>query len=192
MRRLLLVAFVGLVFVLASQSGSLSATGDTSIVGRWQRTNTCQELVSNLRKVGLGALAQYAWQGQTSSTGITSFKLGSPKPTKAHPCSGALPRLHSHFFNAQGQFGSLDWLGGQVDDGPYKIITGHTMRIGTNFGANFRVRIVGNKLMLTPVLTKAMVRQALAHPAKFSAAFWAVTVAYAGHTWRRVPCKAWC
>jgi len=46
--------------------------------------------------------------------------------------------------------------------------------------------------MLSPVLTKAMLRQALAHPQKFSAAFWAVSVAYAGSTWKRVPCQSWC
>lgn len=190
MPRLLLVLIVVLASALASQSASLSATRDTSLVGRWQRTSTCQELVSALRKAGLGVLAPYAWQGQTSSTGITSFKPGSPKPTKTQPCTGALARLHSHFFTAQGQFGSLDWLGGQVDDGPYKIMNKGTFRIGP---VNFRFRIVNNKtLTLTPVLTKAMVRQALADPAKFSPAFWAVSVAYAGHSWKRVPCKGWC
>jgi hypothetical protein len=87
----------------------------------------------------------------------------------------------------------LDWLGGQVDDGPYKIVDNHTLRIGSNPRARFRFRILsGNKLMLTPVLTKAMVREAVAHPAKFSSAGWAVSVAYAGHTWKRVPCNGWC
>jgi hypothetical protein len=192
MRRLLLVAFVAFASALAAQSTSLSATRGAPLVGRWQRTTTCQELVSALTKAGLGALAPYAWQGQTSSKGQGSFKPGSPKPTKAHPCSGAIPRLHSHFFNRQGQFGSLDWLGGQVDDGPYKIINDHTVHIG-NPGAKFRFRILnGNKLMLTPALTQAMVRQAVAHPTQFSAAGWAVSVAYAGHTWKRLPCNAWC
>jgi hypothetical protein len=181
---------VALVFALASQSASLSATQDTSLVGRWQRTNTCQELVAALKKAGLGALAPYAWQGQTSSTQIPSFKPGSPKPTAAHPCTGAIARRHSHFFNAQGQFGSLDWLGGQVDENHYKIIDDNTVRFGN---VNFKFRILnGTKLMLTPVLTKAMIRQALAHPAKFGAAGWAVSVAYPGHSWKRVPCKQWC
>jgi hypothetical protein len=94
------------------------------------------------------------------------------------------------FFNAQGQFGSLDWLGGRVDDGTYTIINERTFRIGP---VHFRFRIVNNNtLMLTPVLTKTMIRQALAHPAKFSPAYWAVSVAYPGHTWKRVPCKGWC
>ena len=189
-RRLLVLSLVVATCVLATQSASLGATGDTSIVGRWQRTLTCQEVVAALKKAGLGALAQYAWQGQTSSTGISSFKPGSPKPTAAHPCAGAIARRHSHFFNAQGQFGSLDWLGGQVDDGPYKVIDDKTVRIGT---VTFKFRISnGTTLRLTPVLTKAMIRQTLAHPAKFSAAFWAVAVADPGHSWKRVPCKQWC
>jgi hypothetical protein len=194
-RRLLPVVFVfvALASALAAQSAAPSATGAAPLVGRWQRTVTCQELVSALRNAGLGALAPYAWRGQTSSKGQSSFKPGSPKPTKAHPCSGAIPRLHSHFFNRQGEFGSLDWLGGQVDDGPYKIVDDRTVLIGTDPGAMFRFRVLdGKKLMLTPVLTRAMVRQAVAHPARFSAAGWAVSVAYAGHAWRRVPCQRWC
>jgi len=163
-------------------------------VGRWERIVTCQELVSELHKAGLGPLTQYAWSGQTSSTGQSSFAPGSPKPTEAHPCTGALPRKHSHFFSQSDQFGSLDWLGGQVDDDPYRIVNSNTVHIGSPpGGANFHYRILqGRTLMLTPVLTKAMIQQALANPKKFSAAGWAVSVAYAGHSWRRVPCQGWC
>ena len=148
--------------------------------------------MSNLDKAGLGPLAPYAWLGQTSSTGQSSFAPGSPKPTKVHPCTGALARKHSHFFNQSGQFGSLDWLGGQVDNEPYRIINSNTVHIG-NPGATFHFRILhGNTLMLTPVLTKAMLHQALANPQKFSSAGWAVSVAYAGYSWKRVPCQNWC
>jgi hypothetical protein len=79
MRRPLLVAFVALASALAVQSASPSATGVAPLAGRWQRTVTCQELVSALTKAGLGALAPYAWQGQTSSTGQGSFRPGSPE-----------------------------------------------------------------------------------------------------------------
>ena len=65
--------------------------------------------------------------------------------------------------------------------------------MATPGGANFHYRILqGRTLMLTPVLTKAMIQQALANPKKFSVAGWAVSVAYAGHSWRRVPCQGWC
>ena len=179
-----------------SRSPVTSPTGTAvaGLVGRWERVVTCQELVSELGKAGLGPLAPYAWLGQTSSTGLSSYAAGNPKPTKAHPCTGALNRAHSHFFSQSGQFGSLDWLGGQVDNGPYRILSNNTVDIGSPpIAAAFHYRILhGDTLMLSPVLTKAMLRQALAHPQKFSAAFWAVSVAYAGSTWKRVPCQAWC
>jgi hypothetical protein len=173
---------------------SPTSTAVAGLVGRWERVVTCQQLVSELGKAGLGPLAPYAWLGQTSSTGLSSFASGSPKPTTAHPCTGALKREHSHFFSQSGQFGSLDWLGGQVDNGPYRIINNNTVYIGSPpSGATFHYRILhGDTLMLSPVLTKAMLRKALAHPQKFSTAGWAVSVAYAGYTWKRVPCQSWC
>ena len=123
---------------------------------------------------------------------MSSFAPGSPKPTSAHPCTGALPRVHSHFFNQSGQFGSLDWLGGQVDEDPYRIVNDTTVRIGSP-GVPFHYRILhGDTLMLAPVLSKAMVRKALADPKEFSAAGWAVSMAYPGHPWKRVPCQSWC
>ena len=162
------------------------------LVGRWERVVICQELVSELGKAGLAPLAPYAWLQQTSSSDQSSFAPGSPKPTSAHPCTGALPRVHSHFFNPSGQFGSLDWLGGQVDEDPYRIVNDTTVRIGSP-GVAFHYRILhGDTLMLAPVLTRAMVRKALADPKEFSAAGWAVSMAYPGHPWKRVPCQSWC
>jgi hypothetical protein len=146
--------------------------------------------VSDLAKAGLSPLAQYAWIGETSSTGQSSFASGSPKPTSAHPCRGALPRTHSHFFTESGQFGSLDWLGGQVDDGPYRILNSNSVRIG-RVTFHYRIR-GGDTLQLSPVLTKAMRHQALAHRQKFSDAGWAVSVAYPGYTWKRASCDGWC
>jgi hypothetical protein len=96
-------------------------------------------------------------------------------------------RKHSHFFTASGQFGSLDWHGGQVDDGPYRIVNRPTVEIS---GVSFHCAVTnGNALRLAPVLTRAMIRKAVAHPADFTPASWAVTVAFAGHTWERVPCS---
>ena len=173
---------------------SPKVTAATGLIGRWERVPTCQELVNELDRTGLTPLAPYAWRGQTSTTGSSSFAPGSPKPTKAHPCPGAIKREHSQFFTQSGQFGSLDWLGGQVDNGPYRIINNNTVYIGSPpIAATFHYRILhGNTLTLSPVLTRAMLRQALAHPQKFSAVLWAVSVAYAGSTWKRVRCGNWC
>jgi hypothetical protein len=179
-----------------SQTSVAPTTGTpvSGLIGRWERVLTCQELVSELDGAGLRAIAQYAWSGQTSSTGEGSYAKGSPKPTEAHPCTGALPRQHSHFFNQSGQFGSLDWLGGQVDDAPYRIVNSNIVDIGSPpIEVTFHYRLLrANRLMLTPILTKAMIHQALADPKKFSAASWAVSVAYAGQSWQRVPCQSWC
>lgn len=197
-----LLAMVGLCMGCSSEdttepssARSPTATGSTGtpvsgIVGRWQQVLTCQELASELTNAGLEPLRQYAWLGQTSSTGQSSFVPGSPKPTQDHPCRGALPRKHSHFFDQSGQFGSLDWLGGQVDDGRYELVGDRALQIGQ---VTFHYRVVDDDtLFLTPVLTPSMRRQALAHPEQFSDAGWAVSVAYAGHPWRRVPCDGWC
>jgi hypothetical protein len=180
--------------VLCAMTASVSASQrlvNSRLVGRWERITTCQQLVADLQQAGLGATVAQAWLGQTSSTGESSFKPGSPKPTAAHPCTGAIARVHSHFFSARGQFGSLDWKGGQVDIGPYRIINVDTVQIGSGTpAAKFHFTIHGgNTLTLSPMLTPAMVRQATAHPAGFTSAFWAVTVAYAGHTWKRIPCS---
>jgi hypothetical protein len=175
----------------ASPSPTASRDGSAGgIVGRWERVLTCRELTSELIKAGLEPLASHAWLDQTSSTGESSFTPGSPKPTKSHPCAGALPRKHSHFFDARGQFGSLDWLGGQVDDGTYVLVDDTTVRIGQ---VSFHYRVVNDDtLLLRPVLTNAMLRAARARPKEFSDAGWAVSVAYAGHRWKRVPCEEWC
>src|SRR5262249_22848735 len=114
---------------------------------------------------------------------------------------GARDREHSHFFDASGRFGSLDWLGGQVDDATYQIVDGNELLRGRAVRAatltigqvTFHYRIIdGDTLMLAPVLTDAMIREARAQAADFSLAGWAVSVAYAGYTWHRVPCDGWC
>jgi hypothetical protein len=159
----------------------------SALVGQWQRVTTCKDLVGDLKRAGLGATVAQAWLGQTSSTGESSSNPGSPKPTRAHPCRGAIARKHSHFFTASGNFGSLDWHGGQVDDGSYRIVNRATVEIN---GISFHFAVKnGNTLSLAAVLTRTMIRRAVAHPANFTPAFWAVTVAHAGRTWKRVRCS---
>jgi len=171
-------------------AASPSSIATASLVGRWQRVLRCEQLVGDLDEAGLHASARYAWLGQTSSDGQSSYRSGSPSPTAAHPCVGAVARKHSHFFASGGEFGSLDWLGGQVDDGQYTLVGGNAVRIGS---VTFHYQLKdANTLALSPLLTKAMMRTALAHPKDFSDALWAISVAYPGHTWTRVDCRGWC
>ena len=59
-------------------------------------------------------------------------------------------------------------------------------------GGTFRIRIRDGRLHLTPRITAAQKREALAHPLEFSSAGWMVAVAFPGHAWQRVPCNEWC
>ena len=47
-----------------------------------------------------------------------------------NPCEDAVSRKHSHFFTPDGEFGSLDAAGDQVDDGPYSLRGKDTLVVG--------------------------------------------------------------
>ena len=55
---------------------------------------------------------------------------------------GAVPLRHSHFFTEDGQFGSRDDAGDQVDDGTYRAVDDNTIVISKEFGdVTFHYRI---------------------------------------------------
>jgi hypothetical protein len=174
-----LLTSIALASTVASASVATS-TNSSPLVGRWSATRTCQGIVNGLRQNGLLAVAP--------SVAADYFPNQAPTALarKSDICSGAKSQLHSHFFTTGGKFGSLDQNGKQVDDGNYRLLNASTVRI--NDGA-FRFRIVGKFLSLTPLLTPAQKRRALARPLQFSTAGWMVVVAYPGHTWKRVPCE---
>jgi hypothetical protein len=177
---------VACVCVAVAIGATSSSAGIVShqIVGRWSRVTTCQELVSALKRAGLGPTAPAMLAG-------TDLVPGTPQQLARKPriCSGARPRRHSHFFTAQGFFGSLDWKNQQVDDGPYRVVDSRTLRIGN---AVFHYLITGKQLALAPVILGDAKRRALANPLEFSTAGWQVAVSFPGHTWNRVPCNNWC
>lgn len=159
------------------------------LAGRWERVNTCQELVRALRRYGLERTAPAMISGN-------GYVPGSPRQIarRRNPCQGAVPRRHSHFFRADGKFGSVDFDDNQVDDGPWGRVDANTLQIGRPhlFGGTFRIRISDGRLRLEPLITAAQKREALRHPLQFSSAGWMVSVAFPGHTWKRVPCSRWC
>ena len=118
------------------QSGAASATSAapsttaaaavSPLVGEWRRTHRCEEVLEILRKAGFKEQVAFSTiteegflPGVSSASGIADVK---------HPCRGAVPHLHSHFFTADGQFGSKDQNGQQVDDGTYKIVVQNSRR----------------------------------------------------------------
>ncbi|MEA2136603.1 MAG: hypothetical protein QOC68_4513 [Solirubrobacteraceae bacterium] len=166
-----------------------AATPAAPLVGRWERVNTCEELVRALKQYGLAATAPAMLAGN-------GYVPGTPEEIarRRNPCEGAVARRHSHFFRADGQFGSVDFDNNQVDNGPWRLANARTLQIGSPPEAvgTFRIRIRDGRLRLTPRITAAQKREALAHPLEFSSAGWMVAVAFPGHTWQRVPCNEWC
>jgi len=164
-----------------------TAAADSDLVGLWRRVNKCPELIGALEEAGLGAAA--------ASVAGDYFPGARPEELaeKKDLCEGARPFVHYHFFDAEGRFGSLDEQQDQVDDGMYEIIDEERFRIGNpDVAVVFEYEADGDKLRLTPEITKAMLEEALARPLEFSAAGWSVAVAYPGEEWKRVPCGSWC
>jgi hypothetical protein len=179
------IAFlVALVITSGCGAGSEGTTPETAqepaatpaesplepLVGTWQRVTRCEELVSALKQAGLEDWVLESVSGN-------EFVPGYPDP--AHPCKGAVPREHSHFFTPDGEFGSLDWQGEQVDDGTYEIVDDDTFVVSKEFpDVTFNYTIQGDTIMFDPVIPDCA-------PGCFEAA-WSVTVAYPGETWERV------
>jgi hypothetical protein len=177
----------GQTSVASTAATTPTTTAETqALVGRWEHVNECPPLVKALDEAGLGALAPSVVGD--FFPGISAKKLAK----KANPCSGAKPFVHSHFFTDSGVFGSLTEDLEQIDEDAYAIIDDRTFRIGSDPGVEFHDEIDGDTLSFSPVITKAMVAKALAHPFAFTEAGWSVSVAYPGETWKRVDCSGWC
>jgi hypothetical protein len=154
------------------------------IVGRWEALRTCTDMVRALNRQHLGVLAPGVVGDYFPHA--TYEELAA----KHDVCSGAKPQRHSHFFTADGSFGSLDQHGNQVDDGKYTVVDSHTIRIGEDAVFDYRIR--GGTLRLTPRITDEQRQDALNNPRASPAVTYMVAVAVQGIEWKRVPCHAWC
>jgi hypothetical protein len=154
---------------------AMSAAAQSSLVGTWRRVTTCTELATALTRAGLKKFVLEAVAGNGFIPGVTrADQIADP----AHPCKGAVPRKHSHFFTKDRRFGSLDWRGRPVDDGTYRLVDSRTVVIFKEFPkVRFRYRIRGQAITFTPVIPKGC--------STFRCA-WAVSVAYPGKSWLRV------
>ena len=144
---------------------------DPELVGEWERETTCAEL----------ALPEWKSWLTSSSPETGSFRglvWKIPRIDPAEPCKGAVPRVHSHFFTGDGEFGSRDWNGEDVDDGTWRA-DGETLVISKEFpDVAFRYRIDADELTLDPAIE-------LEGCSDFRCS-WSVAVAYPGKTWTRV------
>ena len=159
-------------------SSSTTAVPGADLVGEWQRVTTCDERVAALKAAGLGKFAVENVAGEGWIPGVsTPEEIKDP----ADPCRGAVTLKHSHFFTADGEFGSRDAHGHQVDDGTYQVTAPGTVVIDKEFGPitfHYSVSAGRGTLMLDPVLP------ACASSGCF-AAQWAVGMSYSGLPWSR-------
>ena len=100
-----------------------SVTADsvtTELIGSWHRAQTCAEMLDAFQQAGLDE-SHVGWlQG--------NFFGGEPGPTEGDPCEGALgPLEHDHFFTADGEFGSHDENGEEVDSGDFELVDDDTV-----------------------------------------------------------------
>jgi hypothetical protein len=116
------------------------------LVGTWRRVTTCREFVHVQRQAGFD---EVVLEGVAGNGFIPAITTGDQIADPAHPCQGAVPREHSHFFTAGGEFGSLDWNGEQVDDDTYVIVDDRTLVIGNT---TFHYEISGDTIMLQPAI----------------------------------------
>lgn len=96
-----------------------------------------------------------------------------------HPCEGASPTKHSHFFTAEGQFGSRNEFGQQVDAGTYEIVDDDTFVFGGVQAFNYHLD--GDTIMFEPMLPDDCSTEQC-----HENSILAVSVALPGLTWERV------
>ena len=112
----------------ATAAASTVSTAPADLVGEWERETRCDEIVAALQAAGLeNRIVEVAAGFVPGATGPDAVE------DPADPCRDAVPLRHSHFFTADGQFGSRDQDGNQVDDGTYRIVDEGTFVVSKEF-----------------------------------------------------------
>lgn len=148
-----------------------------AIVGEWVATHDCARIVSMLKEAGLDD--DYIAEQVNGNGLVPGVDAESDLLDPSDPCAEAVPRQHSHFFTAEGFFGSKDFLGQQVDDGGWRVEGDDVLVIN---GTPFRFRIDGDELTLEP--PEVDTTDCGAPDCQFLAT-WVRMVAMPGTTWTR-------
>ena len=160
------------MFAIAPSAGS---TGRNPVLGTWTAVTTCSTQYNALMKYP--GLRKYANEMVVGNGFIPGVHEISQLKDPAHPCDGAVPRKHSHFFTKAGDFGSLDWRGEQVDDGRYTLKGANRMVIHKEFPAvTFTYAVRGTTIKFTPLIARTC--------STFRCA-WSLSMAIPGTPWTR-------
>lgn len=151
-----------------SPSASTANVASGAIVGEWVGTHDCARIVSMLEAAKLDEFVAESVVGN----GLV------PSSDPAHPCQGSVQQRHSHFFTADGKFGSKDFHAQQVDDGTWRI-EGDKLVINDQ---PFGYAIDGDQLTLTPPTVD--ISACATKECRFAAA-WVLMAAMPGSTWTK-------
>ena len=121
------------------------ASPPPAIVGEWVGVHDCNRIVTMLKDAGLDD--DYIAEQVNGNGLVPGVDAESDTLDPSSPCAEAVPRAHSHFFTADGFFGSKDFTGEQVDDGGWRLEGDDVLVIN---GTPFRYRIDGDELTLEP------------------------------------------
>ena len=171
---------------LAAPSNAAAATASPSgrtadIVGSWTRTQSCEEALAAFEAAGFPATKISEW--------VTQNWVPNASPRTSAFCDGAPEAIpHSHFFRADGTFGSRDENGQQVDDGDYAIASPGTLSFPShaadfNYGGIISVRyaISGDQATFDVQVPASCLNDA----GCAQAYAWAVSAFFAGPAWTR-------
>jgi hypothetical protein len=147
-----------------------------AIVGEWVGLHECQRIVSMLKDAGLDDFIAEQVNGNGLIPGVDAE---SDTLDPSSPCAEAVPRKHSHFFTADGRFGSKDNDGSPVDDGRYTLEGEDVVIIN---GTPFQYAIDGDELTLDP--PDIDISDCTTNECRFLAV-WVRMVAMPGTTWTR-------
>ena len=158
-------------------SSPAASAAVAAIVAEWVGMHDCSLIVKMLTAAGLTESLGDAIYGNGLVPGIdpNTKAVADPK----HVCDDAVQRAHSHFFTADGKFGSKDYNGQQVDDGSYRLEGDDVVVINDQ---PFRYSIEGDELTLVP--PKVDISGCTTPECRF-AATWVLMVAMPGTTWKR-------
>ena len=145
----------------------------SAIVGEWVGVHDCQRIVTML--TGAGLVEFLADPLEQLVPGDPTVAAGNPTTA----CEGAVVRTHSHFFTADGRFGSKDFNGDQVDDGTYTLEGDDGLVIN---GSRFKYEVNGDELSLEP--ESVDISACTTKECRFTAT-WVLMVGMPGTTWKR-------
>jgi hypothetical protein len=109
----------------SSASSASPAASPNTIVGEWVRTASCDDALAAFVRAGLA--------DQVPAWVIGNFVGEGASAVPGKECANARPAVpHSHFFTADGRFGSRDENGQDVDEGGYKVVDADTLSFASH------------------------------------------------------------